>query len=313
MPKQPKRTASRLLVSVGVVLLMGIVAWGVINLTKEKAPIAGASTPPLTREILPDTSPPKTPDPQPSAKIPPQEQLPATSPSTPTLEETPIPEAPKTAHQGKAALEVLEKFLAATTLEERLPLILTQLPKTTLENGVLAKPFPANPKLAPDVQESTGDTTDFFFNVDFRDISGKKSPQLVLVRVEGNNPPQVVADPFLDSFGGRLAAFASEASEDPATFQVVVAAVAQITADRNVPNYENKLRLKLMPRDNEKEITSAYFTKISKLGQMLVTDGSGLRYGQARIAKVVLQWNMKEDPAKPFLEVVDIKGFHWNP
>jgi len=211
-------------------------------------------------------------------------------------------------------MEVVEKFLAASNLDSRLPLIETQTPTAALQESVVAKPFPPNPTVAPEVQETNPDgSMDFYYAVDFKEASGKADAELLLVRSTANGSPKVIVDPFLDSFGGRLAAFASQPSEEIRSFQVVVSAVAQTTADRNVPNHENKLRLKLLPRDNEKEITSAYFTKGSKLGQMLVTEGSGFRYGQARTAKVTLRWNKEEDPTNPFLEVTDIKEFRWNP
>jgi hypothetical protein len=211
-------------------------------------------------------------------------------------------------------MAVVEKFLAASNLDVRMPLIETHTPAAALQDSILAKPFPPNPPVAPEVQETNPDgSMDFYYAVDFKDAAGKVHPELLLVRTAAGGTPKVIADPFLDSFGGRLAAFASQPSEEIRSFQIVISAVAQVTADRNVPNHENKLRLKLLPRDNEKEITSAYFTKGSKLGQMLVTEGSGFRYGQARTAKVTLRWNKEEDPANPYLEVTDIKDFRWNP
>lgn len=266
---------------------------GKIPVAPEKAPTE-----------VPDSTVRETPTPTPEV---------AAKPEAPTAPAAP-PKSPAQ-NASAAAMAVVEKFLSATTLDERLPLIDTRTPPAALQESVLAKPFPADPSVAPDFQETDPDngSTDFYYNVDFKDASGKISPQLLMVRTSADGEAKIIVDPFLDGFGGRLAAFASTPSEKISTFQFVVSAVAQTTADRNVPNHENKLRLKLMPRDNEKELTSAYFTKGSKLGQMLVTEGSGFRYGQPRTARVTLRWNKEEDPTNPYLEVTDIKEFRWNP
>lgn len=306
--KVQSRLFSRLLISLIVVSVMAAISIGLILYFQgqaEKTGISGSTS--KTLKILPDEEIPQSPA-LPSKPAPP----PAVTPPPAAVETAP---KPAKAHPGIAAMAVLEKFLAAASLEERLPLIETKLPKAELEASILTKPFPANPQIAPDIQEANpaDGSIDMFYNVDFKTSDGKNSPQLVLVRVHGEGAPKVIVDPFLDTFGGRLASYASAPSDKPATFHVIISAVAQTTSDRNVPNYENKLRLKLMPRDNEKEIANAYFTKLSKIGQMITTEGSGFRYGQARTAKVTLQWNKTEDPQMPFLEAIDIKEFRWNP
>ncbi len=98
----------------------------------------------------------------------------------------------------------------------------------------------------------------------------------------------------------------------PGSFQIIVSAVAR-TTDATIPNHGEKLRLKLLPRDNEREITNAYFSKLSKISEMLLDDSSGFRYGQARPCRVELSWNTTEDPQKPYLEAVGIKDLQWNP
>lgn len=183
-----------------------------------------------------------------------------------------------------------------------------------LEASVLARPFPSAPRYSPDVQETdfSGNFTDMFYNVDFDGADGKTNPQVVLVRVRPDQPPKVIVDPFLDSFGGRLAAYASTPNPKPGSFQVIVSAVAR-TTDNTIPNHGEKLRLKLLPRDNEREITNAYFSKLSKISEMLLDDSSGFRYGQARTCRVSLSWNTTEDPQKPYLEAIGITEQQWNP
>ncbi|WAC19206.1 hypothetical protein OVA24_18430 [Luteolibacter sp. SL250] len=306
------RITSRLLISGAALLLMVGVSAGLILLSREDPE---ATAPPVTpsqpRATKPDPEPSSAPETARNTAPAPTPPGPATPATPPTPGTPPAPEPP---HPGTAAMEVVEKFLAASNLDARLPLIDTQTPPADLQDSILAKPFPPDPTVAPEVQETNpDDSMDFYYAVDFKDAAGKTHPELLLVHTPAGGSPKVIVDPFLDSFGGRLAAFASQPSDKIRSFQSVISAVAQTTADRNVPDHENKLRLKLLPRDNEKEITSAYFTKGSKLGQMLITEGSGFRYGQARTARVTLRWNKEEDPANPYLEVTDIKEFRWNP
>lgn len=302
------RITPRILISGAALLLMVGVSAGLILFSREDpAAVAAPVIPSKPHANKPAPEPP-TP-----ADLPgPDRTTNPTGAATPSGPATPV--APEAPHPGTAAMAVVEKFLAASNLDARLPLIETHTPAAALQESILTKPFPSNPSVAPEVQETNPDgSMDFYYAVDFKDASGKAHPELLLVRTTEGGTPKVIVDPFLDSFGGRLESFAGQPSEEIRSFQLVVSAVAQTTADRNVPNHENKLRLKLLPRDNEKEISSAYFTKGSKLGQMLVTEGSGFRYGQARTAKVTLRWNKEEDPMNPYLEVTDIKEFRWNP
>jgi len=307
-PAGGKKIPSRLLISTCVLLLMVAVSTGLVLFMREEPPAPPMPNPvPANRPAPVDGGSPVAVPEKPTAPEPAKPQV---------APEPPAPTKPPGPNPGEAAMETVEKFLAASNLEDRLPLIDTKTPASALKDSVLAKPFPANPRIFPDIQETNPDngSTDFYYYVDLNDASGKPSPQILLVRSPaGGGTPKIVVDPFLDTYGGRLAAFAEKPSEQIATFQLVVSAVAQTTADRNIPNHENKLRLKLMPRDNEKEITSAYFTKGSKLGQMLVTEGSGFRYGQPRTARVALRWNKEEAPESPYLEVTDIKEFRWDP
>ncbi len=218
-----------------------------------------------------------------------------------------------TPHSGAEAMKALEAFLAAPDLESRLPLIETKLGPAELAQSILAKPLPETTDITMDIQEANaaGDVN-LFYNVDFRGADGKPDPQIILVRIRNGKEPRVVVDPLLDTFGGRLAEYANMPLDKPQSFQVVATAVARCY-DKSVPNHQNKLTLKLMPRDNEREIANAYFSKLSKIGDMLQNDDSGFRYGQARTCRVTLQWNTTENPKMPFLEAVSLTDFRWDP
>jgi hypothetical protein len=214
---------------------------------------------------------------------------------------------------GIAALALLEKFLSMKTLDERLPHIETKRPEEDLISSVLNGPLPEALKVSVDVSETNAieQVIDYYYHVVFATGDGGENPQTMLVRTRGTSPPKVVVDPFLDLFGGRFAAYAAKPSEDAATFQIIISAGAFCYDD--VPGADKKFTLKILSRDDNKEVAKAYFGKRSKIGEMLEDETSGLAYGQAKPCTVFMRWNTEEDPERPFLEALDIKALNWNP
>ncbi len=208
----------------------------------------------------------------------------------------------------------MEKFLAAKSLPERLPMIETKTPRAELATSCLAGPFPPAPKMLLEFQESNPmeNVVDFYYHVDFQDEGSSANPQTILVRTRGNNEPKVVVDPFLDLFGGRLAAYAAKPTDETGVFQVIASALATCT-DPKIPDRQNKLTLKLLARENTKEIAAAYFGKRSEIGRMLEDGSYSLSYGKAKACTVVLRWNTEDDVNYPYLEAISIKTLDWNP
>jgi hypothetical protein len=73
------------------------------------------------------------------------------------------------------------------------------------------------------------------------------------------------------------------------------------------------LTLKLLSRDNNKEIARAYFGRQSKIGWILEEGTYSLSYSKAKACTVMLQWNVEEKPDMPYLEAIDLKTLDWNP
>jgi hypothetical protein len=213
-------------------------------------------------------------------------------------------------HDAEAALE---KFLAAKNLGERMPLIETQATEQELAATCLAKPLPAVVRMVPEFRETDTieNRVDCFYTVEFQTGDIQLREQTILVRTRGGNPPRIVADAFLDTYGGRLAAYAANPSDKAAYFRAVVYAVAGCT-DPGIPNHDKKLTLKLLACDNAREIASASFSRHSKIAEMLEDGNYELTYGSARPCTVMLRWNTEEAPGKPFLEAVAIRDFGWN-
>lgn len=334
LPKDPRQkgTVTRILKAFVFLLCAAGVVFGVIGVQKflSEDPLAGLPLAPVTvKKIIPE-EPTEKPEADPSA---PESAAPA--PSAPAAQEEnleaplPVPKVDLTAisqaqpavptglddvSPGAAALEVLEKFLNAKTLSERLPLIETQTPEAELANSCLAGPLPGTSRIEIDSQETNAEerVVDAYHNVDFDATDRPINPHVILVRTRGTAEPKVVVDPFLDSFGGRLAAYAKTPTDKPGYFQVIVSALASCNDD-HVPNLEKKLTQKLLPQDNAKEIVRAYFSRQSKIHELLENGTYNLSYGKAKACTVLLQWNTEEQPDKPYLEALSIKAFDWNP
>lgn len=220
---------------------------------------------------------------------------------------------PQPVDGGIHALELLEKFLAMKTLEERMPHIETKRPEADLVSSVLNGPLPEVLKITVDVRETNGmeKVVDHYYQVDFADGENDVNPQTMLVRIRASGEPKVVVDPFLDLYGGNFARYAAKPTEEAGTFQVIISAGAFCYDD--VPSPEKKYTLKILAREDTKEIAKAYFGKFSTIGAMLEDETSGLTYAQAKACTIFMHWNTEEDPQKPFLEALDIKALDWNP
>lgn len=241
--------------------------------------------------------------------------MPVSIPEQPLIVEPPplLPDGIEPKFPSQSATEMLEKFLAAKTLAERLPMMETHTPEAELAKSCLAGPLPTS-KIEIYAQESNAieQVVDFYHNVDFDAGNNRTNPHTILVRKRGSADLKIVVDPFLDSYGGRLALYAKTPSEKAGIFEVTISAVASCY-DVRVPNHEKKLTLKLLPRDNAKEIALAYFGRQSKIGLMLEDGTYSLSYGKAKACTVMLRWNTEDKPDMPYLEAIDLKSLDWNP
>jgi hypothetical protein len=319
LPRHPHRRSRfiRALVPLMFVAAAVGLGYGVASFLKNQPQESTLPTPAAPAAVNPPAVP-STPleTPQPPVVTPPT--LPVPAPEQPPIVEPPpeLPDGIEPVSPSSEARVVLDKFLTAKTLAERLPIIETRTPETELEKSCLAGPLPPAPadKIFIETMENNAmeQVTDFYHAVDFTDDGNRVQAHIVLVRIRGGGTPKVVVDPFLDSYGGRLAAFTKTPHDKAGEFQVVVSALASCY-NENVPNREKKLTLKLLPRDNEKAMTEAYFGRQSDIARMLEDGNYLLSYGKAKACTVLLRWNGEENSEKPFLEALKIKTPDWNP
>lgn len=323
LPRHPHRSSPLARIAILLVFLfaaMGLV-YGVLTILRNQTEQESRrQDPPPSVEKpanAPEPSIPATATPSPAETVSVKpEVLPTPAPEQPNLIEPPppLPEGMPAKAPAMEALAVLEKFLSAKTFAERAAIIETKLSESELASTCLAAPLPPTRNVVIDAQESNPveSVVDFFYNVDFELGENRLNPQTILVRSRGGGPPKVVVEPFLDLFGGRLAAYASAPSEKGGNFQVIIYPIPSCS-DPNIREREKKLTLKLLARENTKEIAQAYFSKSSKIGEMLVDGTYDLSYGKPKACTVMLRWNTEENKDHPYLEASDIIALDWNP
>jgi len=204
--------------------------------------------------------------------------------------------------------EVLGAFLAARNLEERQPLMECRTPQDELGRSVLAGPLESTGKFESlEVRfDKVLGANEVLFKCGFRRVGGRPDSSLILVRARGSQEPKVVADPFLDTYGGRFEAFAATPGGDVAKFRVV-ATIFGFCSDESIPAHDLKYTMKISVAPGSPDLAKAYFGKSSPLREKL--EKLGVRYGQGVGATVSLRWNM-EGP--PHIEAIDVDSLDWS-
>ena len=212
------------------------------------------------------------------------------------------------------ATEVLERFLSATTLAERRPYISkSRLSDEELADSTLAGPLPevVNSRSLHYMINYTERHAEHFFEVSFQRIPGDRpSPILVQVNDWGEGDFKVHTDAFLDLFEGRLASFAAKPQAGPRTFHVVADAYKHCF-DEYIPDWNRKSFLKMRNHPRMSPRLIAYFNRNSQLAEE-ISQPDALPWGESGICTVTVQWNI-DVPERPFVELVKVVGFTWEP
>lgn len=293
--QDPRRSRSlpRLLTPAAFLTAVAIIVIGTIQLIHRPS-----FTSPGRETSPPSTAAkPATPNPSTNGKPP---------DSTPAATENPRETA------NARALKALEDFLAATTLEQRLPMIETSTAPDQLALTCLASPLPPTRISATHQSSNTaGSVTDCYYRVRFELQGGVSYLQTMLVRVRGLEPPRIAAEPLLDLFGGRLAAYAANPSDQPGYFHVILRALDSRPPDH--PNADNQFTVQLFSDDSADEcVATAIAEKLSPVGKAIADSAvTGIPWDRHSPCVIMLQWN-RDNPLKPYLEALDLRQPDWN-
>lgn len=214
-----------------------------------------------------------------------------------------------------AANNLLDSFLKAPDAVSRAGMVEPETSVAELEATLLKGPLAEVSQVFSDLprKNSIEGFTDYPYRVSFF-VQGRPNTDFaVLVRQRGSQPPKVYLPAFLDLVGGRFAAFTRQPNHDePATFHVILEPVIGCHED-GIPTPDRKFTLKLLSSNFGKETARAYCSNNSRFRQMVERPDYPIRWGTRVPATVTLQWNHKEDPAMPYLELMDINSPDWNP
>ncbi|MCW1887824.1 hypothetical protein OKA04_24005 [Luteolibacter flavescens] len=214
-----------------------------------------------------------------------------------------------------AANNVLDKFLKAKDAASRVGMVEPEIGLKELDRTLLSGHLPEVAQVFSDLprRNSIEGFTDYPYRVSFYVQDRPNTDFAVLVRQRGDQPPKVFLPAFLDLVGGRLAAFTRQPNkDDPTRFHVILEPVVGCH-EKGIPNADRKFTLKLLSSNFGRETARAYCSNQSRLREMVDKPDYAIRWGIRVPATVTIQWNHKEDPAKPYLELIDINSPDWNP
>jgi hypothetical protein len=254
---------------------------------------------------------------QPAAAIPSSLPHAGSDASAPVEESSPKPlqDRVEEVSPAVAAKNVLDAFLKAKDAASRAGMVEPATSVQELEKTLLKGPLPEVSQVFSDLprQNPLEDLTDYPYRVSFF-VQGRPNTDFaVLVRQRGKQPPKVFLPAFLDLVGQRLATFTRQPNNhEPARFHVILEPVIGCHED-GIPNADRKFTLKLLSSNFGKETARAYCANNSRIREMVEKLDYPIRWGIRVPATVTIQWNHKEDPTMPYLELIDINSPDWNP
>jgi hypothetical protein len=238
--------------------------------------------------------------------------------TTAPAEEAPsrtVPSRVDGASPAIAAYDVLDAFLRGKDAASRVALVEPETSAEDLGKTLLSGPLQEVSQIFSDLprQNAVEGFTDYPYRVSFFVEGRPNNDFAVLVRQRGSQPPKVFLPAFLDLVGGRLSTFTRQPNtKDPARFHVILEPVIGCHED-GVPNADRKFTLKLLSSNFGKETARAYCSNNSRFREMVEKPDYPIRWGIRVPATVTIQWNHKEDPTMPYLELMDINSPDWNP
>jgi hypothetical protein len=246
---------------------------------------------------------------------------------------------PRPNSQSAKYTKMVEQFLKAADYSERKSFVATKLPEDVILESFANKKWPhSTVYLEPIEIDDKERKTTYRFHVNFSEnAAGFPSDALIVVNQVGSNPAKIALDPLIDTIGGNLHQFAQspflgdnklygiqdDTEENPFVepsslkdsqdfYCVVNAREKSYETTKPVPGIEKKCTFNLRAYSDGKEIAVAYANEKSNVREAFANRTSGLSWNNSKPMRLTLKWNIKEDPKKPFIEVIAIKSIGWS-
>ncbi|BDS07512.1 hypothetical protein NT6N_25520 [Oceaniferula spumae] len=285
-----------------------------------QTPSPAAPTPPPkpVTEPAPPTAPGEFPDLAPPPAPGGVSSKPPAAPGAATSPQVKNPPKAGSLVEGRRFLanEILDQFLSAKTLEERLPL----MTKSTRSHEDLKKSCLAGPLktvksnyFAEMVPRLEDDMRQYLYYVSFEDKTEIRERLLMVVQVverPGIHPPRVHADAFIEHYEKLLENYAEKPTEKITTFHCIAEAR---TADlvKNLPEElkSQMIRLEIKSHPRGEPAFDAFLSKNSPLMDRIGPRGD-FPYVEPRFCVLSFRWNTKNAEHK-FIELTDIVTLGW--
>jgi hypothetical protein len=295
------------------------------NGAKPNIPTPGEdTTPPPTPTPSPDTEPPlpiikdnTAPEGEfPDLKLPPPPADPASAgnqaepPPTTSQDESP----PKA---GFLANKVLDQFLSAKTLDERIP-FMSKSSRTRQELTASGLAGPLKPVksilMVEMVPREEDNMTQYLYYVSFQDEAEEQQRQRIVMQVgerPGNQPPRVHADAFFEHYEKKFTHYAKHPNNDVTTFHCIAEARTAELAKNLPKELKNKMvRLEIKTHPHGSAAFNAYLNKNSPLMEQ-IGPRKPFPYTEARFCVLSFRWNTTHQ-SHPYIELNDIVGQGWD-
>ena len=210
--------------------------------------------------------------------------------------------------------EALTRFLSARTLAERRPYMTgSRRSEAGLARSPLAGELPPviRQRLLNHIKDNSDKHDERFFEVSFnRDSAITPVPILVQVTEGDEGTMKVHTDAFIDLYNDEIARFGAVPIKGEHTFHAIVDAYKRCYED-NIPGSAQKSYIKLRQHEQVTPRLQAYFGKTSAIATQ-ISQPDGLPWGRSGICTVTVKWNT-DHPGRPYVELVRVDGFTWDP
>ncbi len=209
---------------------------------------------------------------------------------------------------------MLRKFMAASTLEERLPLI-TKSRRTEAElkasslNGPLPRLLGGGPESAFTPEGRMRNSYHTLLMGSPEDPDKNIVVTVRLVSYAEDEPPRIQTDAFLDLYEKVPEKLAKNAIPGPVTINCIIQ-TSNYCFEDGIPNGDEKATITLKSNviNNSKDLGKAFLRADSDLFKKL---RDRVPAGTIAPVTLTLDWNKSEDPSQPYIEVVRINSLNW--